>query len=82
MRMPQMAWRRVGYGLLGLAMVSREGIWQVTTEIIAKYRYNTPSAGNNEDWATLMEESGLPQFANTTIVAMIEGRLEDWYGRP
>ncbi len=53
----------------------QEGIWQETAEIVAKDRYRTPSIGNNEDWAVLMEESGLPQFANTPIVAIVEGRL-------
>ena len=55
----------------------QEGIWQETAEIVAKDRYNAPSAGSNEDWAALMEESGLSQFADTPIVAIVEGRLEN-----
>ncbi|NER79076.1 MAG: DUF928 domain-containing protein [Leptolyngbya sp. SIO1D8] len=55
----------------------QEGIWQETAEIIAEYRYDDPSADNDEDWAILMEASGIPQFAETPIVEMTNGRLSE-----
>lgn len=50
-------------------------IWQSTVELLATDRYYNPSPEANKDWATLMEASRLPQFANTPIVSIQEGRL-------
>ncbi|MGF1522300.1 MAG: DUF928 domain-containing protein [Leptolyngbyaceae cyanobacterium] len=51
------------------------GIWQETATILAEYRYTDPSTATDEDWAILMEESGIPQFANEPIVDIVESRL-------
>lgn len=53
------------------------GIWQDTAEIIAADRYYNDSIGADEDWAILMESSGIPQFADAPIVAITEGRLSE-----
>lgn len=54
------------------------GIWQDTVELIAADRStNDPSTGADEDWAILMEASGIPEFADTPIVAITEGRLSE-----
>ncbi|MBE7385051.1 MAG: DUF928 domain-containing protein [Leptolyngbya sp. SIO1E4] len=55
----------------------QEGIWQETAELIAEYRYDDPSADTDEDWAILMEASGIPQFAETPIIEMTNGRLSE-----
>ena len=53
------------------------GIWQETAAIIAEDRYENPSVDTDEDWIILMEESGLPQFAETPIIAIVDGRLSE-----
>ena len=55
----------------------QEGIWQETAEIIAAYRYDDPSAETDEDWAILMEASGISQFAETPITEITNGRLSE-----
>jgi hypothetical protein len=52
-----------------------EGIWQETAEILAVNRYNQASATANEEWAFLMAESGIPQYATTPIVAIVDGQM-------
>jgi hypothetical protein len=54
-----------------------EGIWQETAAILALNRYNQTSATANDEWAFLMEESGLPQYATTPIVAIVVGQRAD-----
>lgn len=50
-------------------------IWQSTLEVIAEERYARPSASADENWAALMEASGLPEFSETEIIDIIDGRL-------
>jgi len=54
-----------------------EGIWQETAAILATDRYADTSATADEDWAVLMEASGIPEFADTPIVAILESELSD-----
>lgn len=51
------------------------GIWQETAEILAQERYQNPAAQADEDWKLLMEASGVPQFAETPIVGMMDSRI-------
>jgi len=55
----------------------QEGIWQETAEILAEYRLDNQNASTDEDWAILMTESGLPQFADASIVDIMDGRLSE-----
>jgi len=60
-----------------LAYYLEAGIWQEVAEILASDRFLDASTGADEDWAILMEESGLAQFATTPVVAMENGHLEE-----
>jgi hypothetical protein len=51
------------------------GIWQDTAAMLAANRYDNPDADADAEWATLMEVSGLSQFADTPIISIQEGRL-------
>lgn len=52
-----------------------EGIWQEVAEVIAEDRYYNPSPDADEDWAVLMEESGLAEYATTPITEIVEATL-------
>ena len=56
----------------------QEGVWQEAALIIAEDRYYNPqSAGADEDWTLLMQESGIAQFAEVPIIDITESRLSD-----
>lgn len=54
-----------------------EGVWQETVEILARERFQAGTAAADEDWQVLMEASGIPQFAETPIVAMVTAQLTE-----
>lgn len=60
-----------------LSYYLEEGIWQEVAEIVASDRFLDANTGADEDWAILMEESGLSQFATTPIVAMENSQFEE-----
>jgi len=53
-----------------------QGIWQDAAAMLAEAHYTNPDAQTDEDWATFMDISGTPQFANVPIVSIQTGRLE------
>lgn len=52
-----------------------EGIWQEVAAIIAADRYYNASLSADEDWALLMEDAGLSEYAATPIVEIVEATL-------
>ncbi|MEO1208706.1 MAG: DUF928 domain-containing protein [Cyanobacteria bacterium J06638_20] len=52
-----------------------EGIWQEVAEVIAEDRYYNASPEADEDWAVLMENSGLPEYATTPIAEIVDATL-------
>jgi hypothetical protein len=52
-----------------------QGIWQDTAAIIAEERYDNAHNEVDEEWAYLMETSGLPQFADVSIIDIQTGQL-------
>jgi hypothetical protein len=51
------------------------GVWQDTAAMLAVNRYDNSDPDTDAEWTTLMEASGLSQFANTPIIDIQEGRL-------
>jgi len=58
-----------------LAHYLEAGIWEDTVKMVAEDRYTNSVASADEEWAILMEASGLPQFASTPIVAIENSNL-------
>jgi hypothetical protein len=58
-----------------LAYYLEAGIWEDTVKVVAEDRYTNSVASADEEWAVLMEASGLSQFADTPIVAIENSNL-------
>ncbi|MBW4520139.1 MAG: DUF928 domain-containing protein [Scytolyngbya sp. HA4215-MV1] len=56
-----------------LALLAEQGIWQDLLTALALQRYQRPNdPATSEDWANLMEDAGLPQFKQSTIVKIVK----------
>jgi Domain of Unknown Function (DUF928) len=56
-----------------LLRLAEQGIWQDVLAPLALQRYQQPKDTNAAaDWATLMEDAGLPQFKQTPIVQIVK----------
>jgi hypothetical protein len=56
-----------------LLLYADAGIWQDTLSTLAELRYNNPSDQSlDRDWASLMEEVNLQDFANKSVVQIAE----------
>jgi hypothetical protein len=56
-----------------LTALAEQGIWQDVLTQVAMQRYQQPrDRATAEDWATLMEEAGLPQFKQSEIVQIVK----------
>jgi hypothetical protein len=55
-----------------LVMLAEQGVWQDTLTALAFQRYQQPNDRNTaDDWAAVMQDAGLPQFKQATIVQLI-----------
>jgi len=62
-----------GTGNDRLAALADQGIWQDTVTVLALQRYQSPQdPAIADDWASLMQDAGLPQFKQTAIVQMVK----------
>lgn len=56
-----------------VATLAEQGIWQDAVTLLALRRYQQPQDQSAaEDWATLMEDAGLPQFKQSEIVQIVQ----------
>lgn len=56
-----------------LTALAEQGIWQDVVAQVAMQRYQTPGDRNSaDDWASLMEDAGLPQFKQAEIVQIVK----------
>lgn len=56
-----------------IATLAAQGIWYDVVTMMALQRYQQPSdRAVAEDWATLMQDAGLPQFKQTAIVQLVK----------
>ncbi|MBW4520141.1 MAG: DUF928 domain-containing protein [Scytolyngbya sp. HA4215-MV1] len=56
-----------------VAALAEQGIWQDTVAVLAWQRYRQPNdEAAAEDWASLMEDAGLPQFKQVAIVQIVK----------
>lgn len=56
-----------------LTMLAEQGIWQDVITQVAMQRYQQPSdRASAEDWASLMDDAGLPQFKQADVVQIVK----------
>ncbi|MDX2100076.1 MAG: DUF928 domain-containing protein [Leptolyngbyaceae cyanobacterium bins.59] len=56
-----------------IAALAEQGIWQDAVASLALERFQKPQDKEiAEDWASLMEDAGLPQFKQTAIVQLVK----------
>lgn len=56
-----------------MAILAEQGVWQDVVTTLALQRYQKPSdRAVAEDWATLMEDAGLPQFKQAEVIQIVK----------
>ena len=56
-----------------ISTLADQGIWYDVVALVGLQRYQQPSdRALAEDWATLMQDAGLPQFKQTAIVQLVK----------
>ncbi len=56
-----------------ITTLADQGIWYDVAALVGLQRFQQPSdRGLSEDWATLMQDAGLPQFKQTAIVQVVK----------